>query len=410
MKIIFINRYVPPDRSATAQILSDLANHLASSGHEVTLIGSRLAYDDTAADFQRYERVEPGQGSLTTHRVATTRFGRRSLLGRASDYVSFYVSAFAKALTLISHGDIVVVKTDPPLLSVPIRLAVFLKRGKLVNWLQDIYPEVATELGVGGLRGPLGQWLTRIRNKNFKKAALNVVIGSRMADRLIAAGVSEEAICIIPNWTDDETVFPVEKEANPLCKAWDLRSDTFVVGYSGNLGRAHDWETIIEAATRLHHRDDIMFLFIGGGKGFEAVRDRVNKHKLTNVVFKPYQPREKLAESLSVADCHWASLIPSLEGLIVPSKVYGIAAAGRPLIFVGAEDGEVGRLIDRFGFGQVIQPGDGGGATATIKKLSDEKNLRERWGANARKMIDTNLNKRSAFRAWESVIHRLEAD
>ena len=171
MRIIFINRYVPPDRSATAQILSDLANHLASSGHEVTLIGSRLAYDDPFSKFPKHERIELGLGSLTIHRVSTTRFGRRSLLGRAFDYVSFYVSAFAKALTSISPGDTVVVKTDPPLLSVPMRLAVFLKRGKMVNWLQDIYPEVATELGVGGLRGPLGQWLTTIRNKSFRKAA-----------------------------------------------------------------------------------------------------------------------------------------------------------------------------------------------------------------------------------------------
>ncbi|GHA84964.1 glycosyltransferase WbuB [Algimonas arctica] len=410
MRILFINRYVPPDRSATAQILNDLATHLALEDHEVVLIGSRLAYDDPIANYSRYEKVELGKGSLTTHRVVTTRFGRASLFKRAFDYLSFYVSAFIRSLQVIERGDIVVVKTDPPLLLIPMRLAVFLKGGIMVNWVQDIYPEVAVELGVEFLRGPLGCWLTALRDSSFRRAAINIVIGSRMADRLRAAGVSDDRISIIPNWTDDEAVGPVKIEANALRKAWGIDPETFVMGYSGNLGRAHDYDTIVEAATRLRHRKDIVFLFIGGGVGLEAVQGQVEKRNLSNVIFKPYQPREKLAEALSVADCHWASLIPSLEGLIVPSKIYGIAAAGRPLLFIGAVDGEVARLIDKFSFGQVIQPGDGDSAINIIETLSHDKNIRERWGGKARQMIDTDFNKRAAFQAWESVLHRLNTN
>lgn len=404
MRIFFINRYIPPDESATSQILGDVAEHLAEQGHEVVLIGSRMAYDDPSRAFPALE----SRGKLTLYRVPTTRLGRNSLIKRAVDYLSFYITATWATLRQVSKGDIVFAKTDPPLLSVPIGLATAIKGGVRANWLQDLYPEVAAELGVGLAKGPLGNFLTVLRNRSLRKARTNVVIGSRMADRLRAAGVSDSAITLIPNWTDDESVTPVPRADNPFRKKWGFTKDQLVIGYSGNLGRAHDLDTMLEAATQLKDNPDIRFLFIGGGKLRETLSEEIEARGLSNIILKPYQPREQLALSLSVADVHWASLIPSLEGLIVPSKIYGVGAAGRPLIFIGDPDGEAGRLLSEHEAGRVFNPGEVGPLVDWISDLQSNLMEREAMGTRARQMIEQNYSQSQALARWDALIEKLK--
>ena len=406
MRIFFINRYVPPDQSATSQILGDVAEHLAEQGHEIVLIGSRMAYDDPSQTFPPIET----QGSLTLRRVPTTRLGRNSLLKRAIDYLSFYVTATWATLTQVRKGDIVFAKTDPPLLSVPIGLATAVKGGIRANWLQDLYPEVAAELGVGLAKGPVGKILTILRNRSLRNARTNVVIGSRMADRLSAAGVSKDAITLIPNWTDDKSVTPVPRADNSLRKAWGFSDDQLVIGYSGNLGRAHDLDTMLDAATTLKDNPNIRFLFIGGGKLRESLTQEIEARGLSNIVLKPYQPRDQLALSLSVADVHWASLIPSLEGLIVPSKIYGVGAAGRPLIFIGDPDGEAGRLLSEHEAGRVFEPGDVNALVTWILDLQSNPKARNAMGARARTMIEENYSQSQALSRWDKLIEKLKRD
>lgn len=403
MRIIFVNRYLPPDQSATAQILGDVADHLSGQGHEIILIGSRMAYDDSSQQFPKSEKT----GTLTYHRVATTRLGRASLWKRAVDYVSFYVTATLAVLRLARKGDLVIAKTDPPLLSLPIGLASALKGAVRGNWLQDLYPEVAAELGIRLARGPIGTVLGGLRNHSLRRARLNVVIGSRMADRLLAAGVAPERIKIIANWTDDVSVVPVDPQTNALRREWGFTDDHLVVGYSGNLGRAHDIDTVLEAATQLKDDPNIRFLFIGGGKLRETLQAEMSARALTNIILKPYQPREDLARSLSVADVHWASLVPSLEGLIVPSKIYGVAAAGRPLLFVGDPDGEAGRLIQQHDFGAVIAPGDVDAVVDQLRSWTRDKAARREMGARGRRMIDAYENKAAALRKWDECLETL---
>ena len=144
-----------------------------------------------------------------------------------------------------------------------------------------------------------------------------------------------------------------------------------MVGYSGNLGRAHESETILAAATQLRDESNFVFLLIGGGKQFDALAERVKARQLEGRFrFVPYQKSKSLKFSLSVPDVHWLSLKPQLEGLIVPSKFYGIAAAGRPMIAIAAEDGEIGWLISQHQCGHVIKPGDADALVRSILDLS----------------------------------------
>lgn len=159
-----------------------------------------------------------------------------------------------------------------------------------------------------------------------------------MREKLLDIGIQNERISVIHNWVDASAIHPVPSEDNPLRKEWDLEGK-FVVGYSGNLGRAHEFETILGAAVQRQSHKDIVFLFIGGGAQTHKARLASEAHGLTNILFKPYQPREALSFSLGVSDIHLVVLQPSMEGLIVPSKYYGIVTAGKPVIFIGNENG-----------------------------------------------------------------------
>lgn len=399
-RIIFLNRYFYPDHSATSQILSDLAFHLAAAGQDIHVVTSQQIYDDPAARLPPSEIVR----GVQVHRVATTRFGRSNLIGRGLDYLSFYWSMWRCIISVAEPGNVLVAKTDPPLLSVLAISAAKRRSARLVNWLQDLYPEIAIELGVPLLKGPVGRAIGLLRNRSLRLADANVVLGTSMAARVRACGVAQDRIHIIPNWANDEEIGPVPPAENPLRREWQLE-DRFVVGYSGNLGRAHEFETVLAAAERLRDDSRIVFIFIGGGKQFDELAKRVHARKLDRTFrFFPYQDRTVLKYSLSVPDVHWVSLPPKVEGLIFPSKLYGIIAAGRPVIAVTAMEGELASLVREHDCGFAIAPGDSDSLCRTILLLAEDVKTRNRMGTRARAMLDANFTRQLGFARWRRLL------
>jgi glycosyltransferase involved in cell wall biosynthesis len=176
----------------------------------------------------------------------------------------------------------------------------------------------------------------------------------------------------------------------------------FTVGYSGNLGRAHDFETIAGAMKRLPR---VKFVFTGGGAQLDAVKSAAP----ANAEFRAYVAREQLSESLSSVDAHLVSLKPALEGLIVPSKFYGILAVARPVIFIGAHDGELARLIEAYRCGVVVEPGDVEGLVRAVENLAREHELSEQMGLRGRELYLHRFAPRHAFAAWERILGELAA-
>ncbi len=341
------------------------------------------------------------------HRLATTQFGRSGLPRRSIDYLSFYRSLWRFVPGLANPGDVLVAKTDPPLLSV---LAMWLakRRGAhLVNWLQDLYPEVAMKLGVRFLHGPVGYGLTNLRDRSLRAAAANIVVGQRMAEQLHSRGIDPQRISIIPNWTNDTDIVPIDPVQNPLRREWHLEH-RFVVGYSGNLGRAHEFETVLAAAERLRSNPDIFFLVIGGGHRLPELARRVQACGLSdNFRIAPYQDKGMLKYSLSVPDVHWVSLNPELEGFIVPSKFFGIAAAGRPVIAVTANDGEIARLVRQHACGVVIEPGNARALADAIVYLAADRQRTAEMGRRAREMLDAHFTRLQALERWQRVLDNI---
>jgi colanic acid biosynthesis glycosyl transferase WcaI len=271
---------------------------------------------------------------------------------------------------------------------------------------QDVFPETAAALGIAGTQGRPGRMLALLRDSSLRAAAVNVAIGEKMRDFLVACGADADTVRTIHNWCDDEVISPFASEDNALRRKWGL-AGKFVVGYSGNLGRAHEFETILDAARRLEKHVEVVFLFIGGGHQWESVKNTVARRRIANVLFEPYQPRAALALSLTVPDVHLVSLRPELEGLIVPSKFYGIAAAGRPTVFIGAESGEIANLLARGKCGAVVGPGNGEGLAKVLLEWMMNPELRIRMGNNARLLLDGESRKASALVRWEALLKKL---
>jgi len=224
-----------------------------------------------------------------------------------------------------------------------------------------------------------------------------------MASVLQSEGINEARIRIIPNWCDGAWVRPVPRTRNRLRKAWKL-DDRFVVMYSGNMGRAHEFETLVAAARILRERTDIVFLLIGDGVRRRWIETEIARRGLRNVSLKPYQPRDQLGRSLGVGDVHLVSLRPELEGLIVPSKFYGIAAAGRPTIFIGSREGETASVLAENNCGITVSPGDGEALADSIRGLAGDARARQSMGRAARRVFEQSFDRPIALAAWRAVV------
>jgi glycosyltransferase involved in cell wall biosynthesis len=399
--LVFVNRYYRPDESATSQMLTDLAEQLVAQGITVRIVCSRQLYEDPAAVLPNAEIVD----GVEVRRVWTSRFGRRRLIGRAFDYASFYFSAGITLCRILRSGDIIIAKTDPPMISVVASWAARLRGAVLVNWLQDVFPEVAVKLSAANFPGWLYRMLTDARDRSLRQARVNVVLGARMAQH-IAHVVDADRVKVVENWANGALITPRTPGQSKLRRQLGLDS-SFVVEYSGNLGRAHEYATILDAATRLTAYPRVVFLFIGGGAKFVELRREVEQRGLQNFRFLPYQPRAGLADSLAAADAHLACLLPDLEGLIVPSKAYGVLAAGRPLISIGDPDGELARLVRAHRCGTHIMCGDGSALATEILRLEASPAACDEFGRSARAAFERHYSLEAAVRRWSDLLGSL---
>lgn len=395
LKFIFVNRFYYPDISASSQMLTDAAEFVEAK-NKVHVVTSSLAYEGgskhPARDIIR---------GVVVHRIWSTNFGRGNLLGRACDYVTFYLSVFVNLLVLVDGRDTVIVKTDPPMVSVPVGLAVKIKGAKLINWLQDLFPEVAVELGMK-IPGFIVAMLTWLRNQSLLRADQNIAIGELMRDRILKQGVCPENITVVPNWADGTAVVP-RTATNPLRKEWQL-DGKFVVGYSGNLGQAHEIETLLGAIQQLSSDPSVVFLFIGGGALLDELKTRLGKEGVSSCLFQPYQPREQLPLSLTLPDVHLVILKPELEGLIVPSKIYGVMSAGKPMLYIGDKEGEVASLVIKHGIGGVVAEGDSGMLVSQILKMKETPESLTAMGNASRRLFDQRYSREMSLSKLEAAL------
>ena len=403
MRLLFINRFFHPDQSATAQMLTDLAEGLAVSGTAVTVLTGRLGYlgGETAVPSEEQYK------GVTVRRVWSTRFGRQSALGRLFDYLSFYLSSVWAAVQT-RDVDCVVVLSDPPILSVQAVLLGRLKGWKTVCWLQDVFPEIAVRADTlrEGLRARLLRWAA---NWSLRSSDRVIVVGRCMERCLLAFGLQRDRVVLIPNWADGDHLTPVAPEDNWFRKQHGLEGQ-IVVMYSGNLGVVHETEALIHLIHYLRGMREVCFLFVGEGQGKTRLQNWAFQEKLESVRFLGYQNKEDLRYSLSAGDIHLVTLRSKMEGLSVPSKVYGIMAVGRPVVFIGPDGSEVASLIRESGCGEVFSPQESEKAALAILHLVQDYRRRENLGSAGRRYFESFLDKRCAIQRFRAVFQDMMAE
>lgn len=414
MRLLLINQAYAPDVAATAQHAADLAEHLVRRGHEVHVVASRSIYGRRGA---RLPAAETLQG-VHVHRVSAALFGKRFLPLRLLDFALFFVRATWAALR-VPRPDIVIPFTTPPFVVAAGLLVRRLRGARVVHWVMDLYPDVPVACGVLSERSLATRALERLHRALLRRCDRIVVLGRCMRDRVLAKGVPAERISLIRPWADAEEVRPIPPAEVALRREWGL--DGCVVLYSGNLGLGHDVSTICSAIRRLADEPEPRFVFVGGGRRIDELIASLPAEDLVEarpesdmaaargepgrrVQVRPYQPRERLGETLAVGDVHLASLLPEAAGLMVPSKLFGILAAGRPVLFVGPRDSEVARLIEEHDCGRVIGNGDDEGLVAALRELRDDPALRERLGANGRLALEAELSREHACERWSTLL------
>jgi colanic acid biosynthesis glycosyl transferase WcaI len=401
VNVLFINQFFHPDLAATAQLLTDLTEDLKASGVAVTVVTGRAAYSDGRS---LGPPVEVYRG-IRIYRVGEIPLQRKTIWARYLSYLIFWTAATARCLFLPRH-DVVVPLTTPPLLSCLGIVLRWVKGSRVVCWSMDVYPELGVLLGAIKQGCVATRVLGALSSWSLRRADRVVPLGSHMARHLVAKGVPADRIRILPTWEDPKLIVPIPGESNPFRVAHEL-DGRFVVLYSGNLGVAHEFGTLLDAASHLAADPGILFLFAGGGPLKRWVEDQVRSRSLQNVRFLPYQPREDLRFSLSAGDVHLVTLRPGFEGLLVPSKFVGALAAGRPILFVGPKAGEIPDALTAGDCGVVVEPGDWMALANAILALRADQDLLTRMGRNARALFERHYTRGRGTACFRAVLDEL---
>ena len=273
-----------------------------------------------------------------------------------------------------------------------------------IHWAQDLYPEVAEALDVIPAKGWLANTMRSLSTWALQGHDHVVAVGRCMKRRIQARGIAPEKISVIPNWAPD-TVHPVPHDQNPFRQAQGWENNT-VVMYSGNMGLAHPFEVILDAAEHLYdERPDVVFAFVGEGLRKTWIAEQVARRDLSNVQLLPFQPKARLAESLSAADVHLVTMQPEVEGLVVPSKVYGVLAAGRPCVFLGPEGSEAAQRIRELNAGTVLPNPTPSAVADALKEEATKPAIHENTAAH--KSVSAAQGRRNAVKAFDRLLHQV---
>jgi len=400
VRILVLNQYFHPDRSATSQLLTELCEDLSAS-HQVFVVTGRPSYNAASATDSQGLVSREWHDRVRVARVWSTSFDRSNMVGRLVNYATYLADSFVGAM-FVRRPDVVVALTDPPPVGLVGLAVARLRRRPFVLVVKDVFPDVAIELGV--LQNPLAIRVLRwVQRRLFAGADTLVSIGRDMDRRLLDLGVPRERLSTIHDWADGSIVRPLEGPSEfREAKGW---RDRFVVMHSGNVGLSQDLETTIRAAGLL--RDDPRFLFaiVGDGASKAPLQTLADSLRLTNVEFVPFQDKAGLSESLGAADLHLITLKPGLAGFIVPSKLYGILAAGKPYVAAMESWAEPAAIAEEHGCGIRVDPADPDALARVLRTLVDADDLQER-GRAGRQLFEKSFERHIAAEAYERVFAR----
>jgi glycosyltransferase involved in cell wall biosynthesis len=370
-RILMISQVYVPDSTSVGQHFADVAEEMARRGWDVRVFAASRGYSDPSLRFSPRET----RNGVDVRRLPLSSFGKRSIPVRLLAQVLFMIQVVARGL-LTPGLDAVFVSTSPPFAGFGGAIIGMVRRVPFLWWVMDLNPDqmvVAGKLRPTSLFVRVFDWMNRV---TLRRAAKVVALDPFMAERLNRKVDVSAKMDVMPPWPhnelrgdDEESMMAGLARAGQTFRLQHGFGDRFVVMYSGNHAIQHPLDTLLDAAARLEHDKNFLFVFIGGGAGKAGVEARIAAGA-TNIVSLPYQPLETLEESLGAADMHVVSMGPEVVGIVHPCKIYGAMAVGRPILFFGPQESHAGAIVEPRGIGRRVEHGDVEGTITAIREAA----------------------------------------
>lgn len=399
IKLSVVTQFFPPDYAATGQLIEELVRELAILGVDIEVFTGQPGYAFGTASAPSVEKV----GGVKIKRSRTSQIFSGRIRGKAVNGILFFIRALSHLFRHNRSYNLLLVTTAPPFLPLIGYLANLLFGMSYICILYDLYPDIAVALGVIPKHHIITRFWMSINRLIWRNAKSLIVLSPDMKKRVVAnCPEIADKVAIIHSWADADLIVPIPKQDNWF--AWKHNVvDKFTVLYSGNLGRCHDMETILEAAQLLQD-EPIHFLFVGGGAKAKLLKQEVKRLRLQNFQFLPYQEKQDLPYSLTACDMSLVSVEEGMETLVAPSKVYGALATGKPMAVICPKHSYLQDLMAEIDCGKAFENGDSHGLAEFIRKLNHDSQLAKQMGKAARLYMELHFTPQQISKQYLKVL------
>lgn len=399
IRISIVSINYAPERTGIGVYTTGMAEFFAADGHP-TVVHSGFAYypdwQKAPADCGVVYRCEQVKG-VDLRRSYLYVPERPTALKRILHEFSFVASA-SLAYLFAPRADRTIIVLPPLALGLSIGLLAKLKGSRTILHVQDLQPDAAVELGM--LKpGLLTRILYALERANYRIVDQVSTISEGMRRKILSKGVPLKKTILFRNWANGDTVRPMDR-MTPLRAEWGLRAEDLVVLYSGNLGRKQGLESLLDAALHLSDRPHVKVVIVGNGVEQRDLEEKARGTGLTNVMFKPLQPIERLSELLATAD---VSVIPqkrAVTDIVLPSKLCNILASGRPVVAAAPQTSDIAMIVRDGDCGILVEPEDGRQLAEAVWRLLNDPGLYARASDNARNFAQEHLVQSAVIRQF----------
>lgn len=409
--ILILTLVFPPDSVSTAQIMGELAVDLGRRGHHVTVL-STIPHYNRDLENERHQPLRPKWGpvlrqsdyhGMTVYHAFMPTKGQ-SILFRLLSWLFFHLISVIAGLMVVPRPSVIIAPSPPLTIGVCAWLLSTLRTAPFIYNVQEIYPDIAIRLGAVRNRWII-ELLYRLEQFVYRKSSAVTVIASRMRDRLLEKGVSNDKVHVIPNFVDVNDLVPLPKD-NDFSRQHNLYSK-FVVSYAGNMGPAQGLEHFIDAAKLLQDETGMCFLMMGGGILRESLRHRIELHNLGNFVFLPYQPYSLMEQVYAASDLCLVPQAIETGFEAVPSKVYRIMACARPVLACTDQNSDLARLVIQSSCGAVVLPGSAEALADMIMRAYQNRQVWQKMGMSGREHVVRHYSRETVTNQYHVLIEHL---
>lgn len=388
-----------PEETSTGYILTQIAEGLAAR-RPVSVLCVQPTYFARGRQAPRHEH----RRGVEIHRCRSTRLNKNRLLLRLINLVTVSASLFVQLFWRLRPADRVLVVTNPPLLPFLASLACRLRGARCLLLIHDVYPDVAVAVGLLRQNSWTSRLCQRLVQRLYQRVDRIIVLGRDM--RALAyrkLGFVDERVSVIPNWADSDEIHPRARSENRLLAEFDLQ-DKFVVQYAGNLGRANGLEGLVACAAQMRPDRGVHFLLIGGGAKQAWVTRQIGEQGLTNITLLGHRPRSESHDFLNACDVALISFVPGMAGIGVPSRMYNVLAAGKPIIAVADEDSELALVVREEQIGWVVDPADPAALAEVIREARRQPDVLLEMGRRARRAAEQKYTRPQIIEAYARLL------